>query len=193
MFSALAPFVFILLNPQTNALPCEASARTLRLLESLECLEDRGIPYERRMSPLRALAEKNPNDFFIQHFYQDAFRREFYLADEYDHALALYLKSPDSWLSRYFEARLLLGDLGDNAIWIECRPSGNYNRENHRSAFAPASTGDHTTHIKLEMGPEETAPYTTDMLFFDVVTSRKGTCCGGEAMQFAKKWSRSTQ
>ena len=85
------------------------------------------------------------------------------------------------------------GDMGDNGVWIECRPSDHNNEGNHRSAFAPASTGEHAARIRLEMAPEEPAAYTTDLLFLNFVTSRKETCCGGWAMEFTKKWSRSTR
>src|SRR6266516_6813715 len=93
---------------QQLAAPCEPQPSTLRSLEALPAVRDISVPYELRMGPVRALAESNPDDFFVQRFYQDAFRGAFFLADEYDRALELYRRRPDHLLSRYFEARLLM-------------------------------------------------------------------------------------
>jgi hypothetical protein len=87
---------------------CEPKLATLRMLEALPSTRDYSIPFEARVGPLRALAEQYPNDFFVQRYYQDAFRRAWHLADEYDRALALYRNRPMHPLSRYFEARLLM-------------------------------------------------------------------------------------
>ena len=88
--------------------PCEAPAETLRLLGAVPPLRDTSIPYEQRVGALRVLAEQNPDNFFIQRYYQDSFRHEFHLADEFDRALAMYRERASDPLSRYYEARLLM-------------------------------------------------------------------------------------
>jgi thiol-disulfide isomerase/thioredoxin len=96
------------LSAQDLSVPCEAPAKTLRLLEAMPPLRDATIPYEQRVGALRALAKQHPEDFFIQRHYQDSFRQQFYLADEFDQALAMYRNRASDLLSRYYEARLLL-------------------------------------------------------------------------------------
>jgi thiol-disulfide isomerase/thioredoxin len=102
------PLALLALAAQQPQVTCEATSKTLKALESLPSVRDQSIPYEARMAPLRALAEKNPDDLFIQRYYQDAFRRSFYLSDEYDRALTRYRSRPNEPLSRYLEARLLM-------------------------------------------------------------------------------------
>jgi|SRR6516165_2011864 hypothetical protein len=98
----------VLLAPlyaQDLKVACEPKPETLRILEALPSPRDYEISFEVRIGPLRALAEQYPNDFFIQHYYQDAFRRAWHLADEYDRALALYRKRPiDPVWSKYSNA-----------------------------------------------------------------------------------------
>ena len=53
------------------------------------------------------MAEQNPSDFFLQRAYQDSFRHQTFLADEYDRALAMYRKRGD-FVGGYLEARLLM-------------------------------------------------------------------------------------
>jgi thiol-disulfide isomerase/thioredoxin len=101
-------FAFLALAAQEAPDTCEPASKTLKALEGLPPVRDHSIPYEVRMAPLRALAEKNPDDLFIQRYYQNAFRRSFHIADEYDRALTLYRGRPDDALSRYLEARLLM-------------------------------------------------------------------------------------
>src|SRR6267142_2761561 len=96
------------LSAQELAVPCEASPRTLRLLEAVQPLRDVSIPFESRIGTLRALAEQNPEDFFIQRAYQDSFRHSYHLADEFDRALAMYRRRASDPLFRYYEARLLM-------------------------------------------------------------------------------------
>jgi len=96
------------LGAQELAVPCQPAPETLKILEALPAVRDYSISFEARVAPLRALAEKSPGDFFIQRFYQDAFRRSFQLSDEFDRALAMYRKRPANPLSRYLEARLLM-------------------------------------------------------------------------------------
>jgi thiol-disulfide isomerase/thioredoxin len=96
------------LGAQDLTVPCETPVKTLRLLEAVPPLRDATIPYEQRVGALRALAKQYPDDFFIQRYYQDSFRRESYLADEFDRALAMYRNRPSDPLSRYYEARLLM-------------------------------------------------------------------------------------
>jgi thiol-disulfide isomerase/thioredoxin len=92
---------------QQLSIPCEPNRRTIELLESVPP-RDTTIPYEKRVGALRALAAAHPGDFFIQRAYQDAFRRQRSLADEYDRALAMYRARPRDPLSAYYEARLLI-------------------------------------------------------------------------------------
>ena len=96
------------LSAQHLSVPCDASRKTLLLLEGVPPLRDVSIPFERRTGALRTLAERNPEDFFIQRAYQDSFRHTYHLADEFDRALAMYRKRASDPLSRYYEARLLM-------------------------------------------------------------------------------------
>jgi len=96
------------LSAQEISVRCEPSSETLRLLEAVPPLRDFAIPYEQRVGALRELAEKHPNDFFIQRAYQDSFRPRRDLADEFDRALAMYRARPSDPLSQYYEARLLM-------------------------------------------------------------------------------------
>jgi thiol-disulfide isomerase/thioredoxin len=96
------------LSAQDLTVPCETPVKTLRLLEAVPPLRDATIPYEQRIGALRALARQYPEDFFIQRHYQDSFRHQFYLADEFDQALAMYRNRASDLLSRYYEARLLM-------------------------------------------------------------------------------------
>jgi hypothetical protein len=66
------------------------------MLEALPPMDDDTVSYEKRIGVLRSLAEQNPNDFFIQRCYQDSFRKQFALGDEFDRALALY-QEEDDW------------------------------------------------------------------------------------------------
>ena len=60
---------------------CAPTPEALRALEALPAIADRGAPYERRIGPLRALAEKETTDLAIQRYYQDAIRRRFFIAE----------------------------------------------------------------------------------------------------------------
>jgi hypothetical protein len=96
------------LRAQPVVVPCEPTPETTHLFEAIPPLEDISIPYERRVGALRALAQKHPDNFFVQRAYQDSFRRHRELADEYDRALAMYRARSADPLSRYYEARLLM-------------------------------------------------------------------------------------
>ena len=50
------------LKAQDLTVPCEAPAKTLRLLEDVAPLRDVTIPYESRIGALRALAKQYPED-----------------------------------------------------------------------------------------------------------------------------------
>jgi thiol-disulfide isomerase/thioredoxin len=93
---------------QDLRVPCEPSAGTLRLLEAVAPPHDTAIPYEQRVGALRKLASQHPSDFFIQRAYQDSFRQNRTLGDEFDRALAMYHARPSDPLSRYYQARLTL-------------------------------------------------------------------------------------
>ncbi len=95
-------------SAQDLTVPCEAPTKTLRLLEAVPPLRDATIPYEQRIGALRALAKQYPEDFFIQRHYQDSFRHQFYLAEEFDQALGMYRNRTSDLLSRYYQARLLM-------------------------------------------------------------------------------------
>ena len=95
-------------SAQDLTVPCEAPAKTLRLLEAVPPLRDATIPYELRIGALRALAKQYPEDFFVQRYYQDSFRDQSYLADEFDQALGMYRNRTSDLLSHYYEARLLM-------------------------------------------------------------------------------------
>ncbi len=103
----LALFPSATYGQELNA-PCKPADETLRKLEALPPITDFSLPYEARIGPLRELAEESSDDFILERYYQDAFRKRFHLADEYDRALARYRARPDDPLSRYFEARLLM-------------------------------------------------------------------------------------
>src|ERR1051326_7661257 len=104
-------YVLMLLVPtiaaQTLTVPCEPPPETLAKLEKIPPLRDDAIPYEQRIGALRRLAESNPGDFFLQRAYQDSFRHQSFMADEFDRALALYRKRGDL-VGHYLEARLLM-------------------------------------------------------------------------------------
>ena len=72
---------------QTVPVLCEPPPETLRLLEAVPAVRDTTIPYEQRVGALRALAQKYGDDFFIQRTYQDSFRQERSLGEEFDRAL----------------------------------------------------------------------------------------------------------
>jgi hypothetical protein len=108
VFRLLLFFLAAAVSGQEFEAPCEAAPELLRRLETLPPLQDYSVPYETRIGPLRKLAEDDPDDFFVQRYYQDGFRRRFHVAGEYDHALALYRKHPSGTLSKYLEARLLM-------------------------------------------------------------------------------------
>ncbi|MBL8229247.1 MAG: TlpA family protein disulfide reductase [Bryobacterales bacterium] len=100
-----------LLHPQPPVrfeVPCEPTAETQKILDSLPAVRELNLPFETRVGPRRKLAAQYPDDFFLQRAYQESFRRSFYLAAEYDRALAMYRQRPDHPLSRYLEARLLM-------------------------------------------------------------------------------------
>ncbi len=96
------------LGAQDLTAPCETPVETLRMLEAVPPLRDVANPYEQRVGALRALATQYPDDFFIQRAYQDSFRGDHDLADEFDRALGMYRNRPSYPLSRYYEARLLM-------------------------------------------------------------------------------------
>jgi len=89
--------------------PCGPAPEIRQALNSLPSMADLRIPLEQRMKPLRALLEKYPRDVFVQRRYQDAFRQNFWLYEEYDRALALYRSKPADPIFRYLEARLTAG------------------------------------------------------------------------------------
>jgi thiol-disulfide isomerase/thioredoxin len=93
---------------QTTEFPsqCTPSQPVMQALSALPDLTDYSIPYEDRMGPLRALAGKYPRDVFVQHRYQDAFKRGVQLHEEFDRAFAMYRSKPGDPILRYFEARL---------------------------------------------------------------------------------------
>ena len=104
-------FLFLLaalpLCAQGLNVACEPSPKTLRVLEALPPVDDFTVPYEQRIGALRLLAQQNPDDFFIERAYQDSFRHNYWLGDEFDRALTVYRERTDP-LARYYEARLLM-------------------------------------------------------------------------------------
>ena len=86
--------------------PCEPTPEIRQALNKLPSMTDFRVAFEERMKPLRALAEKYPHDIFVQHRYQDAFRHQRTLYQEFDRALLIYRSKTDDPLFRYFEARL---------------------------------------------------------------------------------------
>ncbi len=86
--------------------PGEATSEIRRALNALPNLSDFRVPREERMKPLRALLERYPRDLFIQHRYQETFRRSLHLYEEFDRAFATYRSKPDDPIFRYLEARL---------------------------------------------------------------------------------------
>lgn len=108
----MRPAFFLLLtlplDAQSLRVPCEPSPETVKLLEAVPPLHDESIPYEQRIGALYTLAKKYPGDFFIQRAYQDSFRQRYFLADEFDRAMALYHRFRADPLSSYYKARLLM-------------------------------------------------------------------------------------
>jgi thiol-disulfide isomerase/thioredoxin len=94
---------------QAFSVPCEPSRETLKTLEALPPVQDYSISFEDRVGKRRALAEKYPDDFFVQRAYQAAFQRSpKNPAGEWDRALAFYRRRASSPMSRYLEAKLLM-------------------------------------------------------------------------------------
>ena len=91
---------------QTDSAVCEPSRETIKALESLPPAQDFSISFEDRIGPRRALAQKHPDDIFIQRDYQNAFKRPSNPAGEFDRALAMY-RARSGAMPRYLEARLL--------------------------------------------------------------------------------------
>jgi len=87
--------------------PCQPSLEVAQSLAALPPADDPDLTWEERVGPVRALLKPYPNDLFVQLRYQDAILPHYWLADEFDRALALYRSIPDQTLSQYLEARLL--------------------------------------------------------------------------------------
>jgi hypothetical protein len=115
MRSLLLVLVTLSLRAQSLPILCEPAPETLHLLEAVPPVRDTTIPYEQRVGELRRLAQKYPRDFFIQRTYEDSFRQDRSLGEEYDRALAMYRGRPEDPLSRYYEARLLAWSMPQRA------------------------------------------------------------------------------
>jgi thiol-disulfide isomerase/thioredoxin len=92
-------------NPTPSNL-CEMSAAVMQGLNALPDMTDFRLSYEERMKPVRALAEKHPNDIFAQLKYQDSFRGRRQLYQEYDRAFEMYRARKEDIVARYLESRL---------------------------------------------------------------------------------------
>jgi thiol-disulfide isomerase/thioredoxin len=92
---------------QETSSPCQPSPEVAQALAALPPADDPDLKWEERVGPVRALLKRYPNDLFVQLRYQDAILPHYWLADEFDRALALYRSIPDKTLSQYLEARLL--------------------------------------------------------------------------------------
>jgi len=99
----------MLRQAQTSQPPyaCEPTPEIRQALNKLPNRTDFRVPFEERIKPLRALAEKSPHDVFVQQMYQDAFRHKTALYQEFDRALLMYRSKPDDPIFRYLEARLI--------------------------------------------------------------------------------------
>ena len=92
---------------QESSYPCEASPGVAQALAVLPYADDSRLTWAERVGPVRALMKEYPNDLFVHLRYQDMIGRDYFMADEYDSALALYRSMPDRTLGQYLEARLL--------------------------------------------------------------------------------------
>jgi thiol-disulfide isomerase/thioredoxin len=79
-------------------------AQALAALPSADNLD---LTWEEVVGPMRVLLQRYPDDIFVNLRYQDTILPHYWLADEFDRALALYRSMPDKTLSQYLEARLL--------------------------------------------------------------------------------------
>jgi thiol-disulfide isomerase/thioredoxin len=87
--------------------PCHASAEIAQALAGLPPYDNDDLTWAEGIGPARSLVQRYPNDIFVQLRYQDTFRRQYWLAEEYDRALVLYSAMPDKTLGQFLRARLL--------------------------------------------------------------------------------------
>jgi thiol-disulfide isomerase/thioredoxin len=92
---------------QETAYLCQPRAEVAQALAALPLPDDPNLTWEERIGPVRALLKRYSDDLFVHLHYQDMFLRTYWLADEFDRALALYREMPDKTMSQYLEARLL--------------------------------------------------------------------------------------
>ena len=88
------------------AYDCVPQPAVRRALNELPETTDHRVPYDERMKPLRALLTKYPRDIFVQMRYQDGFKRDWWLHEEFDRAFAMYRSRPNDPVFRYLEGRL---------------------------------------------------------------------------------------
>jgi len=86
--------------------PCEPTAEVRKAIDEAPNLFDFTKPLEDRLRPIRTLAGKYPRDIFVQMRYQDRFRRNTQLYDEFDRAFAMYRAAPRDPVNCFLEARL---------------------------------------------------------------------------------------
>jgi beta-lactamase regulating signal transducer with metallopeptidase domain len=91
---------------QRSDCPCEPSKEIREALAALPDMNDRRLPREERLGPLRTLAERHPDDIFVQFRLQDSFAGVPALYPEIEAALGRYRSRPGDLLSRFLDARL---------------------------------------------------------------------------------------
>jgi thiol-disulfide isomerase/thioredoxin len=103
----LAIFIaFCGISESATTYPCEPTTEVRTALNDAPNVFDFTQSLEERLRPIRALAAKYPHDLFVQMRYQDRFRRQTHLYQEFDRALAMYRVAPGDPVSRFLEARL---------------------------------------------------------------------------------------
>ncbi len=93
---------------QAPAYPCQPSEEVQAALDQATQVS-RSLPFEQRIAPLRELVRQYPDNIFVHHAYQDAFRQVPFHLEEMDRAQALYDGMKDRTLAKYLTARLLIG------------------------------------------------------------------------------------
>src|SRR5947209_3644614 len=92
---------------QETSSPCQPSPEVAQALTALPPADNPDLTWEERVGPVRPLLKRYSTDLFVQLRYQNVILPHYWLADEFDRALALYRSISDQTLSAYLEARLL--------------------------------------------------------------------------------------
>ena len=145
-FARLLLIVYLLSSlgfAQDASNPCQPSPQVAQALAAMPPADNSDLTWEERVGPVRALLQRYPSDVFVQLRYQDMTLPHYWLADEFDRALAIYRSMPDKNLSQYLEARLL------------CRAQVRRSRAtlNHLAETVPGFPWPHLTLVEMTEVP----------------------------------------